>query len=409
MVTNNTHEKSILGLSFHKGLSEKAFYDFEQLIVYGVQQTLNFFTDLVFLDYAATLNRISLDLQLSAEAKVRELIQLSKRYHCDYVLYGKMEPDIGSSNQLNGIHLELYLFHAVKGIHPLRLHYYFSAFDGKLPQPNAFEPAWEGLQDLVKWMTFQIIGAIQPERAIRLWSQCQYATLAYTLDQYRKLAETHYFNGDDTLQHKRTVLASLTLEEPNLFLAHHELGLVQKRLTQYSSAIEALEHAYKLMKGVTPRQLALCATEIGICHALIQNHEHAHQWWKTAIFDDPTYLNPYINLAHALEEQGNIVEAEAYFKKASEIAPNDTRVFYNLARLYSKLELWDQAITSYERQMALEPNNAWLHSNLANCYLQKGRIPEAKSHLLRTVELDPDGEAGRCANFILSGLLAAEV
>ena len=80
---------------------------------------------------------------------------------------------------------------------------------------------------------------------------------------------------------------------------------------------------------------------------------------------------------------------------------------YNLTTLLQDRRCGIKA--AIQHQLLLEPENPWAFSNLANCFLQKGFISQAKTYLLKTLEMDPEGEAGKCALFILSGLQAAEV
>ncbi len=399
----------VLSLSFHKEISEISFYNFEKLMIFGVLQTLALYSDIELLDYAVPANRMMVPYDLAEPQRRSELHQLCQKFQADAVLYGQLEPEIGPGGYLDGIYIDLKLYNRSLQQHNLNLRYYFTQFENARPKASAFTPSWDGIQELFKWIASQIVGAIRPDQALPIWKRISKSSLAYGMSTYNQLATAYYLTNEDSLSQKISILTTLMQENPNLMVGHLESGALFKRLKNFEQAVSSFEWAFKLMKDATARQKAACATEIGVCYALSRDFDKACEWWKTAIIEDPTMLNPYMNLAHGLEEQGFYAEAEYYFKKVSEIAPDDQRVYFNLARLYTKLEIWDKAITQYEHQVLIEPNNGWIYSNIANCYLHKGDIMRAKDYLLKTLEIDPDGEAGRCAQFILSGLQAAEV
>ena len=53
----------------------------------------------------------------------------------------------------------------------------------------------------------------------------------------------------------------------------------------------------------------------------------------------------------------------------------------------------------------LDPDDPWVHSDVATCYLQMGDTDNAIYHLKQTVALDATGEAGQYAELVLGELL----
>ncbi len=403
-------EYKILGVAFQKDTTEIAFCDFEKFLLFGLIQRFAWLTPFEFVDHtAASSNPVAIRQFLTYDEQNHELRDLCLRHECNYVLYGAFDTEIGPTGFLENIHIELRVFSLVRDNHLLKLHYDFNTFNSEHVKANMFLPSWKGLKNFLQWASTQIIGAIDPEHALNCWLKLQQFSLATHFNEYQQLANAHYINAHEELPTKFSILLNLIQENPDLFLPHYELGCLQKRMQNYAQALASMELAFKLMQHATKRQRAQCATEIGVAYALLQQIDDACVWWKRAIQEDNHFINPYMNLGLALEDLGRITEAEFFFKKAGEVDSKDNRICFNLARLYSKMELWDKAIYQYKHQVMLEPQNAWVYSNLANCYLQKGDIVEAKTYLTKTSNLDPDGEAGRCAHFILSGLQAAEV
>jgi tetratricopeptide (TPR) repeat protein len=204
-------------------------------------------------------------------------------------------------------------------------------------------------------------------------------------------------------EEKVTFYETALREDANMEVAYSNLARIYKSDQLYERSVlcyrEALKHAHG-----TPRNRAMYATEAGIACALLGRPELALQWWVKAIDYDPTFLNPYFNLANIYEDQNNLREAEKYFLKAQKLAPDDFRTYLNLARLYSKLGEWEKALTQYQRQLETESEDPWCHSDVATCYLNLGDTKNAMQHLKKTVSLDPNGEAGQYAQLILSGI-----
>jgi len=376
----------ILCLAFDKMHPAEALHEFEQLFIFSVSQMLKYFTPI---QLQTSLN----EPRLEKSPKI--------------VLFGQLTPVLDEREQLKKIELRISLTDTERQETLLNVCYVFTDFT----QPNAtidnFTPDWTAFKFMTRWLCCQLTSITHPEKVMVYWSQLEKQFIFTSLDELKQFREACLFPED--LEHQETLLSALIYQNPQFFLAQLELGQLQKRKKSYLSALQILKCAWETMRDVSPREKALCATEIGICFALLEEREKAYQWWKTAINEDSSLINPYFNLAHECESANNLVEAEHYFKQITEIAPEDRRAFQNLARLYSKMEAWEKAIEQYQQQLQFEPNDAWTYCNIANCYLQVDGIEAAKANFTKTLSLDPDSEAGRFANFVLSGLQAAEV
>lgn len=403
----SSFQPKIIGVSMEKMYDDTAYNEFEKLLFYGVNQLLNLVSPISFCDLTEQSQRLLSQKSKEDFYNPTELKQWANRSKATHVLYGSLKPHVLEDGSLQSIYVDIFLFDALQEDHALKTTYCYTQFEGKHPQATVFTPSWSGFQGLLSWLACQLVGTVAPEEAHVIWPKIQQLHLAQNMLQYEKLVMAHYLTGENSAQQKMLILSDLAKADPNLFLAHLELGSLHKRLQNYPKATMALEWAFHHMKKVTNKQKSVTASEIGSCYALSQQPEKALQWWKAAIQEDPEWVGPYMNMAHFCEEQGKLMEAEQYFKKCAEIAPQDIRAYFNLARLYSKQELWDKAIVQYQQQLYLEPSNAWVYSNLAHCYLQKGEIHQAKNCFEKTLRLDPEGEAGKFAAFVISNLEAA--
>ena len=103
------------------------------------------------------------------------------------------------------------------------------------------------------------------------------------------------------------------------------------------------------------------------------------------------------NLADAHSAQGvilmdydfNFVEAEAEFRRALELAPQNAGVTGNLAALMLKLGRLDEAVALGQRAIALEPLSGASHYNFALSLIVLGRYDEAEAAVRKVIELQP--------------------
>jgi tetratricopeptide (TPR) repeat protein len=93
------------------------------------------------------------------------------------------------------------------------------------------------------------------------------------------------------------------------------------------------------------------------------------------------------------------------YRQALELRPDSTVVRYQLARLYNEMDSLAAAAGQYQILLAAEPENALLHTLLANALIGdpirdigvggNEHIERAEGHLRRALELDPNGTQAR--------------
>ena len=111
---------------------------------------------------------------------------------------------------------------------------------------------------------------------------------------------------------------------------------------------------------------------------------------KSALELDP-------NLAEAHSAQGlilvifdfNFAKAEAEYRRALELAPQNLVATGNLANLVSKLGRLDEGVALQQQVIALDPLRAISHQNLAGYLIALGRYDEAEAALRKAVALQP--------------------
>ncbi|WP_411883849.1 tetratricopeptide repeat protein [Polaromonas sp. YR568] len=98
----------------------------------------------------------------------------------------------------------------------------------------------------------------------------------------------------------------------------------------------------------------------------------------------------FANLGNALKDQRRLDEAEAAFRRALLLDPDDASTHNNLGVLLKEGRRPDEAEAAYRRALTLRPDYAEALNNLANLLRKSGRLDEAEAAYRRALELRPD-------------------
>jgi tetratricopeptide (TPR) repeat protein len=275
-------------------------------------------------------------------------------------------------------------------------------FDPKLNRLSSLALPINELNQVLNWLCFYVVLAVYPKTASAILGELASHQVA---SSYQALHQLVKAEKAKTSAEKILGFEMATQLDPNLEVAYIKLGKIFKNKRQYQKAISAYENALGVSTAAD-RVKATYAIEMGICFALLGEPRQAIQSWQNAIAFNPTSLNPYMNIAHTYEELDDLEQAEVFFRKAQLLSPGDSRLYYNLARIFSKKNEWTKALAQYQLQLVIDRQDPWCHSNIATCYLQLGDEANARKHLEKTAILDASGEAGQYANLILTGLSA---
>jgi tetratricopeptide (TPR) repeat protein len=110
-----------------------------------------------------------------------------------------------------------------------------------------------------------------------------------------------------------------------------------------------------------------------------RNPQAAQKAYEVCLRDDPDHLEARINLGRLLHLAGRLAEAERVYRVG---AKADPFIAFNLAVVLEDLEREPDAILAYREALALDPQFADAHFNLARLY-ERAKDPKASlRHLL---------------------------
>ncbi|GGP18113.1 tetratricopeptide repeat protein [Silvimonas iriomotensis] len=93
--------------------------------------------------------------------------------------------------------------------------------------------------------------------------------------------------------------------------------------------------------------------------------------------------------ANRLLQQGDLPTAEAHYKLALAIAPDEAAIWANLALLQERKGEIADAVGSYSRALALQPANTQIYLNLGVLLLNHKRFDDAELAFRQALELSP--------------------
>jgi tetratricopeptide (TPR) repeat protein len=112
--------------------------------------------------------------------------------------------------------------------------------------------------------------------------------------------------------------------------------------------------------------------------------------WRETLLQNPNASMAHCNLGNLLLQKGRNEEAISHFQKALAIQPGADDVLSNLGAALLAQGRAAEAISPLEEALRIKPGSVLALNNLANALLQQGKVAEALVHFQKAVELRPD-------------------
>jgi len=95
----------------------------------------------------------------------------------------------------------------------------------------------------------------------------------------------------------------------------------------------------------------------------------------------------YEAIGHCYDRLGNYAQARFYYRKASHLSPDDSKLYYKTACTYINEGMWAQAVKQLESAMQIHKNYPDYNLAMGECKMQLGQVKEAIQFLSNVVRL----------------------
>lgn len=168
----------------------------------------------------------------------------------------------------------------------------------------------------------------------------------------------------------------------NLAAAYQGLKLYEKSIDAYKYAVvidEKFDYAYRNM-GDAYIRLRKYRDAIEVLEKVIELSRP-----EDVIFEA---------IGHCYDKLKNYAQARFYYRKASHLSPDDSKLHYKIACTYIHEQQWNQAIKQLESAMQIHRNQPEYNLAMGECKMQLGNIKEAIQFLTNVVRSRPRNMAG---------------
>lgn len=186
------------------------------------------------------------------------------------------------------------------------------------------------------------------------------------------------------------VLEQLAKSHPELPDVHRALGDILRAQERYDAAAASYDAAIAALPVEDPSQWVLYYVR-GISHERADRWEKAEADFRKALElspDQPQVLN-YLGYSY-LEMQTNLDEALSMIERAVAARPDDGYIVDSLGWALYRLERYEEAVAPMERAASLMPVDPIVNDHLGDVYWAVGRRNEARFQWRRALSFNPE-------------------
>lgn len=223
----------------------------------------------------------------------------------------------------------------------------------------------------------------EPARALKLFNRALLTEPAYARAFFnRALAFSRLGKTEKAIADYR----SLTQVLPHHFESHFNMGLLLLERRDYAEAAKVFKRAAELAGGT---RKARAKYSLGMAYDELGEPEKARSAFTDAVRLSPTYLRPRFALA-AMEDDTADGRARALdqYEKVLALRPDYAPAHFNIALLHSAAGHFSEAEKSYRTALRYDPEYKKAHYNLGLLMLDQGRFPEARREFALLVKRD---------------------
>jgi tetratricopeptide (TPR) repeat protein len=150
-----------------------------------------------------------------------------------------------------------------------------------------------------------------------------------------------------------------------------------------------------------PEDTAWTRFEDGLALERAGQPDAARAAWERALALDPSLAAAHTNLGHLAFAAGRSDEARAAWERALALDPSQPEAHFNLGNWHDAAGDAPRALAEWFAALAADDTFAAAHFQVGAVLAESGAADRARTHLLRYLELAPDGEAAAEARRLL--------
>lgn len=165
--------------------------------------------------------------------------------------------------------------------------------------------------------------------------------------------------------------------------AYERSGDLQKAIDNYSDALNKGGHS-------TEEAVMIARDRLGRLQAKISGQLEER---RRAVAADPSNLNQRADLAITLDRAGLHDEALRHYTELSRRGGDNWSLYYNMGNALKKLERYEEAVASYEKSIALNPNHVRTYNQMGITLKKLREYDRAIRAFETATQLDPNFES----------------
>ncbi len=171
-----------------------------------------------------------------------------------------------------------------------------------------------------------------------------------------------YFVTNQTANSKATLEKCISLDDKNVD-AMLKLAELYFYVKKYDDCFKYINMALKIDK-YNPKAYFMK----GMNYKEIKDTAKAISSMQTAVEQDPSFYNAYMQLGILNAAQKNPIAVE-YYKNALRVQPKSTEIWYAIGKYYQDVENWDKAMEAYNVLLQIDPKNKNANYNMGGINL----------------------------------------
>ena len=192
-----------------------------------------------------------------------------------------------------------------------------------------------------------------------------------------------------------SIWSDVVAKRPNNARAHNNLGTAFHLVGQLEPARIHYAEAVRIKPKDAPAQ-----TNLGVVLVKQGKLEEGLAHFSEALAapaDPAKHANARKQLGWALARNGRLEEAIASYEEALRLTPNDADMHTSLADALRRRGRLEEAAAYYSQSLRLRPNQAGTHFSLGQTLALQGKIEDAARHFEAAVRLEPNHARARSA------------